>query len=175
MFILIRKKIIKRYLVLALGLIFLGRSLIFAAPVMAMDEPLIPNIILESELRAEGFTDAELKQMGFVSGIGKVIVYNAKQKQIWNQRVEKARERVEVSRISGKKPNPRDLYLLERDNEIKNPPKKGFVEKWFGQTAAQMIEYYKGGKGPDAKILGEGLTLTGLLLLLKALAPALAL
>jgi hypothetical protein len=109
--------------------------------------------------------------MGFVNGIGKIIVYNAKQKQLWDARVEKARERVEVAKRSGKKPNPRDEYLLERDEQIKNPPKKPLGNKLFGDFGMQVFSWFKGSP-PDAKIItGEGLTLGGVLLLLKVLAP----
>jgi len=173
MFIVLQKKIVKKYLILALLMVFIGRILTLTPTAQAsavMDTKEIYQVITAEELRAEGFT--ELKSMGFVNGIGKIIVYNAKQKQIWNQRVEQARERVEVAKRNGKKPNARDSYLLERDNEIKNPPQKPMSEKLFGQFGLQVMEYLKKGNPPDAKIItGEGLTIGGLLLLLKVLAP----
>ena len=171
MFIVLRKKIIKKYLILALLMILVGRIMTFAPNVQAAPITEIPITITAEELKAEGFSDKELKSMGFVNGLGKIIIYNAKQKQLWNARVEKARERVEVSKRIGKKPSPRDLYILERDNEIKNPPKKPMGEKLFGQFGVQIMDYFKG-TGNDAKIImGEGLTIAGLLLLLKTLAP----
>lgn len=172
MFIVLRKKIIKRYLFLAIGLMFLSQTLIFSVPAQAA-ENLPPEKISFDELKQEGFNDNELKSMGFVRGMGKVIIYNARQKQIWEARVEKARERVSVARQTNKKPNPKDLYLLDRDKQIKNPPKKPFREKWFGTTTAQFIDYFKSGKNPpDAKIVfGDGLTAASLILFLKALAP----
>lgn len=182
MFIVLRKKIVKRYLILALSMIFIGcmltmNSVAQASPVNANTES-IYEILTIDEMHSEGFNNSELRSMGFVNGIGKIIVYNAKQKQIWNARVEKARERVEVARRTGKKPNPRDLYLLDRDEEIKNPPKQPLGKKLFGQFGVQSYAWIKdyfrgsGGSSPDAKIItGEGLTLGGLLLLLKTLAP----
>lgn len=180
MFIVLRKKIVKRYLVLALSMIFIGRMLTMTSVAQAspVNVESISEVLTVDEMRSEGFNNNELKSMGFVNGIGKIIVYNAKQKQIWNTRVEKARERVEVAKRTGKKPNPRDLYLLDRDEEIKNPPKKPMGKKLFGQFGVQSYAWIKdyyggsGGSSPDAKIItGEGLTLGGLLLLLKVLAP----
>lgn len=175
MFIVLRKKIVKRYLVLTLTMIFIGRMLTITSITQAspVNGESISEMLTVEEMRSEGFNDNELKSMGFANGIGKIIVYNAKQKQIWNARVEKARERVEVAKRTGKKPNPRDLYLLERDEEIKNPPKKPMGERLFGQFGVQIKDYFKGpGNSDSAKILtGEGLTIGGLLLLLKVLAP----
>ena len=172
MFIVLRKKIIKRYLVLAITMILAGRILTITPTAQAAPVNEIPQVITAEELRTEGFSNNELKSMGFMNGIGKVIVYNARQKQIWEARVEKARERLEVAKRSGKKPNPRDQYLVERDNEIKNPPKKPMSEKLFGQFGLQVMNYFKKGNPPDAKIItGEGLTIGGLLVLFKTLVP----
>jgi len=173
MFIVLRKKIIKQYLVLALLMVLVGQFMVNSHDTQASQVTEIPITITANELKSEGFSDKELKSMGFANGLGKIIIYNAKQKQLWNARVEKARERVEVSRRTGKKPNPRDLYLLERDNEIKNPPKKPMSEKLFGRFGAQIKDYFKGSENGDSAkiILGEGLTIGGLLMLLKVLAP----
>lgn len=178
MFIVLRKKNIKRYLYLAITLIFIGRALIFttpaqAAPIQSKD---IPITITAEELRAEGFNRDELKAMGFVNGIGKVIVYNAKQKQIWDARVLKAKERITTAKYQGRKPNPKDQALVELDDQRKNPPKKTFTEKYFGSTVAHLVNAMKSGNSPDAKIVvGDGMTFAGLLLLLKTLAPLFAL
>jgi hypothetical protein len=170
MFIVLRKKIVKRYLILAIGLMLIGNSLVSAPSAQASDSGVTMTV---EELRSEGFNDEELKQAGFITGIGKIIIYNQKQKQIWDMRVQKAQERVRTARYQGRKPNPKDLALLDIDKQRKDPPKKSFKEKWFGQTTAQFIDYYKKDKNPpDAKIIfGDGLTITGLFLLLKALAP----
>lgn len=176
MFIVLRKKVVKRYLALALSMIFIGR-IVSSVPNAQASVTDFPITITADELKVEGFSTNELKSMGFVNGLGKIIVYNAKQKQIWNQRVEKARERADVAKRSGKKISPRDAYLLERDNEIKNPPKDKLVKKLFGDFGQQgylwIKGYFKGSSAtpPDAKIIGEGLTVGGFLLLFKALAP----
>ncbi|MDQ7094245.1 hypothetical protein REC12_11655 [Desulfosporosinus sp. PR] len=155
---------------MALSLIFVGIALIRSVPTQAAE--LNPELTA-GELKYESFSDQELKSMGFVNGIGKIIIYNAKQKAIWNARVEKARENVAIAKKMHRKPNARDLYLIERDEQIKNPPKKPFVEKWFGKSTTQMIQYFKSGQQPpDAKfVFGSGLTLSGLLMLVKILAP----
>lgn len=171
MFIVLRKKVVKRYLVIALSMVFIGQVISFVPPAQASVEN-IPIAITAEELMVEGFTNNELKSMGFVNGLGKIIIYNAKQKQIWDQRVEKARERYEVAKRSGKKISPRDTYLLERDNELKNPPKEKLGKKLFGDFGVQSFQKFKDYfNSESAKIVGEGLTIGGFLLLLKALAP----
>jgi hypothetical protein len=172
MFIVLRKKIVKRNLIIAICLMFLGRFLVASTPAQAATVDEVITITAE-EMRAEGFNEQELKSMGFINGMGKVIVYNAKQKQIWEARVLKAKERIATAKYQGRKPNPKDLALVELDDQRKNPPKKPFVEKWFGKSTVQFIDYFKSGKNPpDAKIVwGESLTFAGLLMLLKALAP----
>lgn len=167
MFIVLRKTIIKKYLILSLAMIIFGQIMVRSNNAQAQVTE-IPITITAEVLKLEGFTNEELKSMGFVNGLGKIIIYNAKQKQLWNARVEKARERVEVAKKTKKKPNPKDLYLLERDEQIKNPPKKPLTEKLFGQYGVQVRDYFKS----DVKMsVGEGLTLGGVLLLLKTLAP----
>jgi hypothetical protein len=137
---------------------------------MAMDMPDIAVEITKSELMAEGFSNEELKQMGFVNGLGKVIVYNQRQKQIWDARVIKAQERIKTAKYQGRKANPRDLALVELDEQRKNPPKQRFVEKWFGQTAQMYVDYWKSDK-QNIETLGNGLSLAGLFWLMKTIAP----
>jgi|HigsolmetaGSP11D_1036233.scaffolds.fasta_scaffold00512_21 hypothetical protein len=172
MFIVLRKKVVKRYVVFSLMLIFLGRILVAApaADASTMDDD-IPVEITKAELQAEGFTEEELMQMGFINGIGKIIVYHAKQKQIWDARVLKAHERIEIAKKLGKKPNPRDLALVELDEQRKNPPKKKFIEKWFGQTAQMYWDYWFNDNRQKVELFGNGITLAGLFGLLKTLAP----
>lgn len=148
-------------------MIFAGQFMVRSSPAQAQVTD-IPITITAEELRLEGFNDSELRSMGFVNGLGKIIIYNAKQKQLWNARVEKARERVEVAKKMKKKPSPKDLYILERDEQLKNPPKTPLKEKLFGKFGVQVSDYFKS----DIKIsLGDGLTIGGVLLLLKTLAP----
>lgn len=172
MFLILRKKAVKGYLTVALLLMAIGLMMVNSSPVQAKQLS-NPQELTVSELKNYGFTDNEIRSMGFINGIGKVIIYNARQKQIWNARVEKARENVAIAKKMHRKPNARDLYLIERDEQIKNPPKKPFVEKWFGKSTTQMIQYLKSGQQPpDAKfIFGSSLTLSGLLMLVKILAP----
>ncbi|MGI1659604.1 MAG: hypothetical protein ACRKFN_11545 [Desulfitobacterium sp.] len=170
MFIVLYKKVVKRYIVLSLMLIFLGRLLV-SAPVAVASPMEIPVEMTKAELIAEGFSEEELQQMGFISGIGKIIVYNAKQKQIWDSRVMKAQERIKIAKIKGKKPSPRDVALVELDEQRKNPPKQRFVEKWFGQTAQMYWDHWHRENRQNIEFLGNGITLAGLFWLIKTLGP----
>lgn len=169
-FIALRKRTIKRALAVSLFLIFFGRFLAAPPSTMAMDMPDIAVEITKAELMAEGFNETELRQMGFVTGVGKIVIYNAKQKQIWDARVLKAKERIATAKYQGRKPNPRDLALIELDDQRKNPPKQRFVEKWFGQTAQMYYDHWKENR-QGFELLGNGLSLAGLFWLMKTLAP----
>ena len=91
-----------------------------------------------------GIPSDKVLSASFLSGLSRSIIYHQKQKRIEQERLEKAKENVETAKKAKRKPNPRDLAIIERARQRELEKNRPLDKRdYFGNTIFNLWNFYK--------------------------------